>query len=85
MSNSIDILQDDLTYQEYQVADKARKVNDLTDDYVLLQQLTQMDYEPVVKSSVITINSSVNDYAPLQGESNWFDAFCEFVGSIFGG
>ena len=83
MSNSIDILQDDLTYQEYQVADKARKVNDLTNKSDLENILYDMQYAPVSES--IAINSSINDYAPLQGESNWFDKFCEFVGSIFGG
>lgn len=85
MSSSIDILQDDLTYQEYQVTDKARQVNGLTDDAVLRSQLEGMGYAEVASESVITINSSVNEYAPLEGESNWFDKFCEFIGSIFGG
>ena len=83
MSSSIDILQDDLTYQEYQVNDKVRQVNELTDDAILRQQLEDLGYAEV--ASEITINSAVNEYAPLEGESNWFDKFCEFVGSIFGG
>ena len=83
MGNSIDILQDDLAYQEYQVVDKARQVNNLTDDAVLTQQLTNMGYAEV--TSEITINSTTNDYQEIKGESNWFDKFCEFIGSIFGG
>lgn len=83
-SNSIDILQDDLTYQEYQVTEKARRVSELTDDAKLEPLLDSMGYAEV-SSEVITINSSINNYEQLQGESNWFDKFCEFVGSIFGG
>ena len=29
--------------------------------------------------------TSNNGYEALQGETNWFDAICEFIGSIFGG
>ena len=85
MASSIDILQDDLTYQEYQVMDKANKIDGLTDDAVMRQQLESMGYAEVSSENVITINSNVNNYEALQGESNWFDKFCEFVGSIFGG
>jgi hypothetical protein len=85
MSSSIDILQGDLTYQEYQVMDKARQVEALTDDAVIRQQLESMGYAEVSSESVITITNNANSYVPLQGETNWFDALCEFVGSIFGG
>lgn len=85
MNNSISILQDDLTYQEYQVADKANKIDDLTDDAVLKQQLKDMGYAEVSSENVITINSTGNGYEALQGESNWFDKLCGFIGNIFGG
>ena len=58
-------------------------LDELTDDAILRQQLEDLGYAEV--ASEITINSAVNEYAPLEGESNWFDKFCEFVGSIFGG
>lgn len=83
INNSINILQDDLTYQEYQVADKARQVNSLTDEEVLRQQLDGMGYSEISSENVVALNST--GYAALQGESNWFDKFCEFIGDIFGG
>ena len=83
INNSISILQDDLTYQEYQVADKARQVNSLTDEEVLRQQLDGMGYSEISSENVVALNST--GYAALQGESNWFDKFCEFIGDIFGG
>ena len=85
VQNSIDILQDDLTYQEYQVSERARKVNDLTDDATLKPLLTEMGYAEVSSNSVVVINSAGNDYVPLEGETNWFDSICEFISSIFGG
>lgn len=85
LNNSIDILQDDITYQEYQVTDKARKVNDLTNDSVLRDELTEMGYSDISSSEIIVMNSGSANYVPLEGESNWFDKFCEFIGSIFGG
>jgi len=83
MNNSINILQDDLTYQEYQVTDKARQVNSLTDEEVLRQQLDGMGYSEISSENVVALNST--GYAALQGESNWFDKFCGFIGDIFGG
>ena len=65
--------------------DKANKIDNLTDDAVISEQLKAMGYAEVSSESVITINSDVNNYTALQGESNWFDKFCEFIGSIFGG
>jgi len=83
INNSINILQDDLTYQEYQVTDKARQVNSLTDEEVLRQQLDGMGYSEISSENVVALNST--GYAALQGESNWFDKFCGFIGDIFGG
>ena len=84
MQNSIDILQDDLTYQEYQVSEKARTVNNLTDDGVLKQKLTDLGYAEVSSENVIAVGSEAGSYVALEGETNWFDALCEFVASIFG-
>ena len=44
-----------------------------------------MGYAEIMSENIVTINSSADQYVPLEGESNWFDKFCEFVGSIFGG
>ena len=85
LNNSIDILQDDITYQEYQVTDKARKVNDLTNDTQIRSELTDLGYSEISSSEIIVVNSGATNYVPLEGESNWFDKFCEFIGSIFGG
>lgn len=85
MNNSINILQDDLTYQEYQVAEKANRIDDLTDDAVIKQQLEGMGYSEVSSENVVLINSGANGYSALQGETNWFDKFCGFIGDIFGG
>jgi len=85
VNNSIDILQDDLTYQEYQVTEKANRLDDLTDEAVLKKQLTDMGYAEVSSENVVVMNSAVGSYAPVKGETNWFDKFCEFVGQVFGG
>ena len=84
MASSIDILQDDLIYQEYQVMDKANQIDNLTDSAVIVDQLKAMGYAEV-SSDAISVNSNANNYEALKGESNWFDKLCEFVGSIFGG
>ena len=79
--DSISILQDDITYQTYQVADRERQLNNATHD---LDKVLEADgYKEV--SSVTTISANVNDYQPLKGETNWFDKFCDFISSIFGG
>jgi len=85
VNNSINILQDDITYQEYQLADKNRQLDNLTDDAVLKDYLTDLGYGEVSSENVVAMNSLSSGYAPIEGESNWFDAFCEFISSIFGG
>lgn len=82
MNNSINILQDNLTYQEYQLNDKQDLVDDLTSG-LTETKLNEMGYDEVLSENVVTINSS--NYAPLEGESNWFDKLCGFIGNIFGG
>ena len=84
MNNSINILQGDLAYQEYQVAEKANKIEDLTADNVIKAELGK-DYAEISSENVVVINSNAGNYAALEGESNWFDKFCGFVGDIFGG
>ena len=42
-----------------------------------------MGYSEISSENVVALNST--GYAALQGESNWFDKFCEFIGDIFGG
>ena len=85
VTSSIDILQDDITYQEYQLADKNRQFDSLTDDAVLKDYLTDLGYVEVSSENVVAMSSISTDYAPLVGESNWFDKLCEFISSIFGG
>lgn len=83
MQKRINILQDDATYQEYQVGKKAKKLDELTDDDTLKTKLSAMGYTDAASENAVSIELSGG--AEYAAESNWFDAFCEFISSIFGG
>lgn len=83
MQNSINILQSDASYQEYQVSQKESRVNELTDDETLKAKLNEMGFSENVSENTVTIPTGQG--YNLTVDSNWFDRFCNFISSIFGG
>lgn len=83
MQNSINILQGDATAYEYQVSQKENRVNELTDDETLKAKLSDMGYSSNVSENAVSIPAG-QGYS-LSVDSNWFDKFCGFISSIFGG
>lgn len=86
LNGGIKLLQDEVAYQEYQVASKVDKLDDLTNQLTIEQELVNNGYGNISSDNIITVeipsSSNVNS---LTGESNWFDKFCDFISSVFGG
>ena len=70
-------------HQEYQVSQKESRVNELTDDETLKAKLNEMGFSENVSENTVTIPTGQG--YNLTVDSNWFDRFCNFISSIFGG
>ena len=86
MNGGIKLLQDEVSYQEYQVSSKVNKLDDLTNPATIEQELVKNGYVEVGADNIVYMEiPSSSSAATLQGESNWFDSFCNFISSVFGG
>lgn len=85
MSSSITYLQEEVIACEESLVNSKGLYDELTDVTNIQSELANMGYTDMASSNMVVI--SVPDRAEvieLQGETNWFDAFCNFVSRIFG-
>ena len=85
MDNSIRYLQEEVVSYEQSLVRTEGMYRQLTDPSNIKTELAQMGYADVASSNIVAV--SVGEKAEvieLQGETNWFDAVCNFVSQIFG-
>ena len=85
MSTSINYLQEEVVSAEYNLAESKGLYEKLTDTDNIQYELDDMGYSDMPSSNIVAV--SVPDkveVVKLQGETNWFDAFCNFLSRIFG-
>ena len=85
LNGGIKLLQDEVGYQEYQVSTKVDKLDDLTNANAIEQELKANGYGQVSSENVVMVEVPSTAASSLTADSNWFDAFCNFISSIFGG
>ena len=85
MSTNINYLQEEVTSYEYDLVQTQGLYEKLTDTNNIQYELSEMGFEDIASSNIVAV--SVPDKVEvieLQGETNWFDGFCNFVSRIFG-
>jgi len=85
MGTSINYLQEEVISCENSLVQSEGVYNALTDKSNIQKELAQMGYSEMTSSNIVAV--SVPDSTvviELQGETNWFDAFCNFLSQIFG-
>lgn len=85
ISTNINYLQEEVASCEYDLVQAEGLYEKLTNTNNIQNELAEMGFESVSSSNVVAV--SVPDKVEvieLQGETNWFDAFCNFVSRIFG-
>lgn len=86
LNSDIDILQKDIAKQEYDIANKTRNLDNLTSASTVTEDLVELGYSAEAMNNAIYVSvpdSVVADEIEING--NWWDSFCDFVSSIFGG
>lgn len=86
LNGDIDILQKDIAKQEYDIATKTRNLDSLTSASAVTEDLVEMGYSAEAMNGAIYVTmpeSATQNDVEING--NWWDSFCDFVSSIFGG
>lgn len=83
MQNSINILQGDAIYQEQQAVARETQLDELLDEQVIEGELADLGYNQIASENVTRV--AVGGGATAKVQTNWFDTFCGFIRSIFGG
>lgn len=84
-NSNISYLQEEVTAYEYNLVQAEGLYDRLTNLDNIQNELVEMGYENVASSNIVAV--SVPEKTPvveLQGQTNWFDAFCNFLSQIFG-
>lgn len=85
MSTDINYLQGEVIESRYDLTEAEGIYNNLVDEGVIRQELIDRDYVPVTSSNVVTVSVPEKaEVVELQGETNWFDGFCNFLSRVFG-
>ena len=79
INNGIGYLQEEVISCEETLVQSEGLYEKLTDPTNIQKELTEMGYTDVASSNIVTVNvADKTEVIELQGETNWFDAFCNF-------
>lgn len=85
MSSGIDYMQEEVINYEYDLANARTIYGDLTNVENIQGELGDLGYSDVTSSNIVAISvPEKTEVIELQAETNWFDAFCNFLSRIFG-
>ena len=85
MSSNINYLQEEVTSYEYDLVQAEGLYQNLTNTNNIQNELTEMGFESIASSNVVAVSIPGKvEVIELQGQTNWFDGFCNFVSRIFG-
>ena len=84
MGTSIQCLQEEVVEYEYQLENSRALYEDLTSVENIQSDLSSMGYEDASSNIVAISVPEKTEVIELQAETNWFDAFCNFLSRIFG-
>lgn len=85
IKGNISYLQEEVTSYEYEYSQAMETYSELTSMEGIQQELAQMGYTDMASSNIVAVSvPEKTEVIELQGETNWFDKVCNFVGQIFG-
>lgn len=85
MGTSINYLQEEVISCENSLVKSEGVYNALTDKSNIQKELAQMGYSEITSSNIVAVSvPDSTEVIELQGETNWFDAVCNFLSQIFG-
>lgn len=85
MTNNISYLQEEVASCEYDLVQSQGLYEELTNTENIQNELKDLGYSDITSSNVVAVNVPDKvEVTDLQGQTNWFDALCNFISRIFG-
>ena len=85
MTNNISYLQEEVASAEYDLTQAQGLYDNLTSTENIQKELAEMGYSEMTSSNVVAVSVPESvEVHELQGQTNWFDAICNFLSRIFG-
>lgn len=85
MSTNINYLQEEVTASEYELVQAEGLYDRLTNPDNIQEELIEMGYSDVTSSNIVAVSvPEKTEVIALEGQTNWFDAICNFLSQIFG-
>lgn len=85
MGNGINYLHEEAISYEERLVKSEGLYEQLTDTNNIQNELKAMGYEDIASSNIVAIEVPDRiEVIELEGETNWFDSFCNFISQIFG-
>lgn len=85
ISTNINYLQEEVASCEYDLVQAEGLYENLTNTTNIQSELTEMGFESMSSSNIVAVSVPEKvEVIELQGETNWFDAFCNFLSRVFG-
>lgn len=85
MTSNINYLQEEVVSAEYDLTKAQGLYDNLTSTDNIKNELTDMEYSEIPSSNIVAVNVPESvEVKDLQGQTNWFDAVCNFLSRIFG-
>ena len=85
MGSSITYLQEEVVSCEEMLVKSEGVYTQLTDPNNIQGELSNMGYSDIASSNIVAVSVPESaEVIELQGETNWFDGFCNFLSQIFG-
>lgn len=85
MSKSITYLQEEVVSAEYDLTQSKGLYDKLTSTENIQKELSDMGYTDIDSSNIVAVSVPEKvEVAQLQGQTNWFDAICNFISRILG-
>ena len=85
MGSSIGYLQEEVISYEETLVQSEGLYEQLTNVDNIQEELVQMGYADIASSNIVAVTVPEKaEVVELQGQTNWFDAFCNFLSQIFG-
>lgn len=85
VGNDINILQDNIASEEKVYYDLYKDWSTATNNAGIETELTANGYTLTSSENVVSIEpGTISQVEKLSGSTNWFDAICNFISSIFG-
>ena len=85
MTSNINYLQEEVVSAEYDLTKAQGLYDNLTSTDNIKNELTDMEYSEMPSSNIVAVNVPESvEVKDLQGQTNWFDAVCNFLSRIFG-